>query len=125
LAVVGAHLSGLPLNRQLTDAGATLIEATTTSPNYRLHALPGTVPPKPGLVRDEIRGHAVAVEVWGLPQTAVGAFLAGIPSPLGLGSVELASGRFVHGFLCEAHAVTHAPDISHFGGWRNYLASLS
>jgi allophanate hydrolase len=124
LAVVGAHLSGLPLNHQLTDAGATLVEATTTSPNYRLHALPGTVPPKPGLVRNEAGGHAIAVEVWALPQSAVGAFLAGIPAPLGLGSLELADGRRVHGFLCEAHALANAPDVSRFGGWRAYLASL-
>ena len=125
IAVVGAHLSGLPLNGQLLERGATLLEATTTAPRYRLHALPGTVPPKPGLVRDETQGHAIAVEVWAMPQHAVGSFLALIPAPLGLGSVELADGRVVHGFLCEAHALAQAPDVSRFGGWRAYLASLS
>ena len=124
IVVVGAHLSGLPLNYQLTEAGATLIAATTTAPRYRLHALPGTVPPKPGLVRNEADGVAIAVEVWSMPQAAVGAFLAGIPAPLGLGSIELADGSRVHGFLCEAHAVAQAPDVSRFGGWRAYLASL-
>lgn len=124
LAVVGAHLSGLALNGQLLERGATLLEATTTAPRYRLHALPGTVPPKPGLVRDEANGHAIALEVWAMPQRAVGSFLALIPAPLGLGSIELADGRRVHGFLCEAHAVASAPDVSAFGGWRAYLASL-
>jgi allophanate hydrolase len=124
IAVVGAHLSGLPLNGQMLERGATLLEATTTAPRYRLHALPGTTPPKPGLVRDEAGGHAIAVEVWSMPQDAVGSFLALIPSPLGLGSIELADGRVVHGFLCEAHALANAPDVSRFGGWRAYLASL-
>ncbi len=125
IAVVGAHLSGLPLNGQLLERGAVLLEATTTAPRYRLHALPGTVPPKPGLVRDEAAGHAIALEVWAMPQAAVGSFLALVPAPLGLGSIELADGRRVHGFLCEAHAVAAAPDVSRFGGWRAYLASLS
>lgn len=123
IAVVGAHLSGLPLNGQLIERGAVLLEATTTAPRYRLHALPGTVPPKPGLVRDAQAGHAIALEVWAMPQRAVGSFLALIPAPLGLGSIELADGRFVHGFLCEACAVADAPDVSRFGGWRAYLAS--
>jgi len=124
VAVVGAHLSGLPLNGQLRERGATLIEATTTAARYRLHALPGTVPAKPGLVRDAEKGTAIALEVWAMPQRAVGSFLALIPAPLGLGSIELADGRWVHGFLCESHAVANAPDVSAFGGWRAYLASL-
>jgi allophanate hydrolase len=127
VAVVGAHLSGLPLNGQLLERGATLVEATTTAPHYRLHALPGTVPPKPGLVRvapGEPGGHAIALEVWAMPTRAVGSFLALIPAPLGLGSIELADGRHVHGFLCESHALAQAPDVSHHGGWRAYLASL-
>lgn len=124
IAVVGAHLSGLPLNGQLLERGATLIESTTTAPRYRLHALPGTTPPKPGLVRVEHGGHAIALEVWAMPQRAVGSFLALIPAPLGLGSIELADGRHVHGFLCESHALAQAPDVSHHGGWRAYLASL-
>jgi allophanate hydrolase len=127
LAVVGAHLSGLPLNGQLRDRGARLLEATVTAPAYRLYALPGTTPPKPGLQRvpDGEAGHAIALEVWSLPMAAVGSLLALIPSPLGLGSVELADGRRVHGFLCESHALAGAQDISAFGGWRAYLASLN
>ena len=124
IAVVGAHLSGLPLNWQLTQRGARLLGATTTAPHYKLHALPNTVPPKPGLVRSDAGGHAIAVEVWVMPEREVGSFLALIPSPLGLGSIELADGTQVHGFLCEAHAAARGPDVSHFGGWRAYLASL-
>jgi allophanate hydrolase len=121
IAVVGAHLSGLPLNGQLTERGATLREATHTAPHYRLYALPGTTPPKPGVLRAAQGGAALAVEVWDVPLRHVGSFLALIPPPLGLGSVELADGRFVHGFLCESHAVERALDITSFGGWRAYV----
>jgi allophanate hydrolase len=123
LAVVGAHLSGLPLNGELTSRGATLVEATTTAPEYRLFALPGTQPPKPGLVRSDGGGAPIAVEVWAMPLAEVGSFLASIPSPLGLGTIALADGRHVHGFLCEAHALAAAVDITALGGWRAYLAS--
>jgi allophanate hydrolase len=125
LAVVGAHLSGLPLNGQLTERGARLLAATTTAPHYRLHALPGTVPPKPGLQRVAEGGTAIAVEVWALPMAQAGSFLSLVPAPLGLGTIELADGTPVHGFLCEAHALAGAPDVSSFGGWRAYLASLA
>jgi allophanate hydrolase len=124
LAVVGAHLSGLPLNGQLTERGATLVEATTTAPCYRLYALPGTVPAKPGLEKTAIGGGAIAVEVWAMPIPAVGGFLALIPPPLGLGSIELADGRHVHGFLCESHALMGAREITEMGGWRAYLQSI-
>jgi allophanate hydrolase len=127
IAVVGAHLSGLPLNSQLTERGATLLQATTTAAAYRLCALPGTTPPKPGLQRvpPGETGAAIAVEIWVMPQSAVGSFLALIPPPLGLGSIELADGRHVHGFLCEAHAMAEAIDISAHGGWRAFLHSLA
>ena len=123
LAVVGAHLSGLLLNVQLTERGATLREATHTAPHYRLFALPNTRPPKPGLLRvnDGERGAAIAVEVWDVPIDAVGSFLALIPPPLGLGSVELTDGSWVHGFLCEPHALASARDVTAFGGWRAFL----
>ena len=100
---------------------------TATAPRYRLHALPGTTPPKPGLgrVAPGESGSAIAVEVWQMPLAAVGSFLALIPQPLGLGSIELADGRWVHGFVCEGHALAQAPDISRHGGWRAYLASLA
>jgi allophanate hydrolase len=125
VAVVGAHLSGLPLNGQLTERGAVLLEATMTAPHYRFYALPGTTPPKPGLLRVADGGAAIAVEVWAVPIDQVGSFLALIPPPLCLGSVQLVDGRHVHGFLCEAHALAGARDISHFGGWRAYLKSMS
>ncbi|MEP6875650.1 MAG: allophanate hydrolase [Burkholderiales bacterium] len=121
IAVVGAHLAGLPLNGQLSERGATLREATTTAPHYRLFALPNTTPPKPGLLRVSDGGAAIAVEVWDVPIAAVGSFLALIPPPLGLGSLELSDGRHVHGFVCEAHALAGARDISAFGGWRAFL----
>jgi allophanate hydrolase len=124
IAGVGAHLSGLPLNSQLTERGAQLRVATTTAPQYRLFALPGTVPPKPGLLRVASGGSAIAVEVWDVPLSAVGSFLALIPQPLGLGSLSLVDGSSVHGFICEAHALDGAKDITSFGGWRAYLASL-
>ena len=122
IAVVGAHLSGLPLNGQLVERGARLVEATYTAPHYRLFALPGTVPAKPGLLRVADAGAAIAVEVWSMPLRHVGSFLALIPAPLGLGSVELADGRRVHGFLCEPHALTGATDVTTHGGWRAWLA---
>jgi len=124
IAVVGAHLSGLPLNGQLLQRGARLRERTTTAPHYRLFALPDTQPPKPGLQRCGNGGSAIELEVWELPLAEAGSFLALVPSPLCLGSLELADGSVVHGFLCEAHALATAKDISHFGGWRAYLASL-
>ncbi|WPB57726.1 allophanate hydrolase [Xylophilus sp. GOD-11R] len=126
LAVVGAHLSGLPLNGQLTERGARLAEATQTAPRYRLYALPNTVPPKPGLGRvaeGDTHGVAIAVEVWQVPLAQVGSFLALVPAPLGLGSVELADGRWVHGFICEGHALGGAADVSEHGGWRAFIAS--
>jgi allophanate hydrolase len=122
VAVVGAHLSGLPLNGQLTERGAVLEKTTTTAARYRLFELPGTTPPKPGLLRVAEGGVQIAVEVWSLPLHQLGSFLALIPQPLGLGAVELEDGSHVHGFLCESVALQAARDVSPFGGWRNYLA---
>lgn len=125
VAVVGAHLSGMPLNGQLTERGARLLRAAETAPDYRLYALPGTTPPKPGLVRVAPgAGTAIAVEVWEMPLQAYGSFVALVPPPLGIGSLELADGGRVQGFLCEAQASAGASDISHFRGWRAYIASL-
>lgn len=125
IAVVGAHLSGMPLNAQLTERGARLVQATTTSARYRLYALPGTIPPKPGLRRSTGDGAAIALEVWAMPQAQIGSFLALIPPPLGLGSVELADGSWVTGFICEGYALTSALDVTAHGGWRAYIASLA
>ncbi len=123
LAVVGAHLTGMPLNHQLTDAGGRLIAETTTEARYRLYALDGTVPPKPGLIRDP-DGAAIKVEIWALPDAGFGRFVTAIPAPLGIGKLILADGSTVSGFLCEPHAITNAKDITDFGGWRAYCASL-
>jgi allophanate hydrolase len=124
VAVVGAHLSGLPLNWQLTDRGAVLRETTRTAPHYRLYALPDTTPPKPGMLRVASEGASVELEVWDLPLAEVGSFLALVPAPLGIGQVELEDGRWVHGFVCEAHALQSARDVTRHGGWRAYLQSL-
>ena len=122
VAVVGAHLSGMPLNGQLLARGARLVEATTTAPRYRLFALPGTTPPKPGLQRTPQDGAAIALEVWDMPEQHIGSFLALIPPPLGLGKVELADGSWVTGFICEGHALQGAQDVTRYGGWRAYVA---
>ncbi len=122
LVVVGAHLSGQPLNHQLTERGGTFVRRACTASHYRLYALPETVPPKPGLVRiTQGGGAAIEVEVWALPMETVGSFIAGIAAPLAIGSSELEDGVRAHGFLCESSAVDRARDISSFGGWRAYL----
>jgi allophanate hydrolase len=124
IAVVGAHLEGQPLHGQLVERRARCVARTRTAPSYRLHALPNTTPPKPGLARvADHEGRAIEVEVYEMPAQHVGSFLALIPPPLGLGSIELEDGRWVKGFICEPHALRGARDISAFGGWRAYLAS--
>lgn len=123
LAVVGAHLTGMPLNWQLTERHARFVESTTTADCYRLYALPNTTPPKPGLVRAE-SGEPIAVELWDLPLQLFGSFVALIPAPLGIGTLTLGDGREVKGFICEGAAVQGATDITHLGGWRAYIASL-
>ena len=117
LVVCGAHMSGLPLNHQLTSRGGRLVAATQTAPVYRLVALPDG---RPGMER-VASGVAIEVEVWSIPAAALGHFVAAIPPPLGIGTVQLADGRGVKGFLCESIAAAGAPDISAHGGWRAYL----
>lgn len=123
LAVVGAHLSGMPLNVQLTERDAVRVEQTVTAPCYRLYALADTEPPKPGLAR-AAQGAAIRLELWDIPLARFGEFVAEIPAPLGIGTLLLADGRRVKGFICEAWALEGARDITEFGGWRDYLASL-
>lgn len=125
LAVVGAHMSGLPLNGELTSRGGIFLREAVTLPCYRLYALPGGPPARPGLLRmagDEA-GAAIALEVWALPLDAFGAFMAGIPQPLSIGTLLLADGTTPKGFLVEASGIAGATDVSGFGGWRRYLAS--
>ncbi|WP_137974116.1 allophanate hydrolase [Pseudomonas sp. F(2018)] len=124
VAVVGAHLTGMPLNFQLLTRDAVLVEQTTSAASYRLYALPGTVPPKPGLARVSEDGAEIIVELWDVPQARFGEFVAEIPPPLGIGNLQLADGRWVKGFICEPYALDGARDITGFGGWRAFIASL-
>lgn len=120
LAVVGAHLTGMRLNSQLTERQARLVETTHTSGDYRLFALPGTTPPKPGLVKAQ-DGKPIIVELWDMPMDQFGSFVALIPAPLGIGTLTLVDGRQAKGFICESLATTDAEDITEFGGWRAYI----
>ncbi|NTF34334.1 allophanate hydrolase [Rhizobium skierniewicense] len=123
LVVVGAHLSGMPLNHQLKDLNAVFSRQAKTQDCYRLYALSGTTPPKPGMVRvDESDGGEIEVEVWKLTPSAFGTFVATIPAPLGVGTVSLADGTSAKGFLVEPIALKGALDITHYGGWRAYSA---
>ncbi|MDE0452771.1 MAG: allophanate hydrolase [Gammaproteobacteria bacterium] len=123
IAVCGAHLSGQPLNGELARLGGYLVRSGRTKDQYRLYALPDGK--RPALIRDASGGAAIEVEVWSLPTSAVGAFLAGVAPPLGLGRIELADGAWVAGFIAEPRAVTGAAEITRFGGWRAYRASDS
>lgn len=122
VAVCGAHMQGLPLNSQLIALGGEFVQATTTSPNYQLFKLNGFTPARPGLLRVTQNGSAIALEVWQLPIENYGKFVAGVPTPLGFGTIELADGNLVNGFMCEHYATVDAEDISALGGWREYLA---
>jgi allophanate hydrolase len=122
LVVCGAHLDGLPLNWQLRERGASLIERTTTASCYRFYALSGGPPYRPGLVRSG-DGAAIEVEVWSVPASEFGSFVAGIPSPLAIGKIELADGRLESGFLCETHGLQGAEEITGHGSWKAYLAA--
>lgn len=126
LAVVGAHLTGQPLNGQLTARSGRLVRTCRTHPDYRLYALKGTVPPKPGLVWSPgFEGPGVEVEVWALPADTVGSFVEGIPQPLGIGTLRLEDGQQVKGFLVEPAGLDGATEITQFGGWRAYLRSVA
>jgi allophanate hydrolase len=121
IAVVGAHLSGMALNGELKALGGRLLEAATTAPDYRLYALP-TTPPKPGMLRVERgTGSSIELELWALSAAAFGKFVAAIPPPLSIGTVRLADGRGVKGFIVEPADVDGARDISAFGGWRAFV----
>ncbi|WP_159873062.1 MULTISPECIES: allophanate hydrolase [unclassified Raoultella] len=120
LVVCGAHLDGLALNGQLRERGGRLLAATESAACYRLYALADGR--RPGMVRDENGGAAIAVEVWELPSAELGSLLAAIPAPLGLGKVELADGRWLSGFICEGYGLQGATDITAYGGWRAWLA---
>ncbi|MGI4856693.1 MAG: allophanate hydrolase [Janthinobacterium lividum] len=131
VAVVGAHLRGMPLNHELTSRGARFVEETTTDAHYRLFALANTTPPKPGLLRvmpaapmqaAPMPAAPIIVELWDVPGAAFGSFVAGVPAPLGIGTLTLADGRQVKGFICEPGVLPAATDVTAFGGWRAYIA---
>ena len=121
VAVCGAHMSGLPLNSQLTSLGGEFVKKAKTAKKYKLFKLNGFVPARPGLLRVSKGGTAIALEIWRLPLVNYGAFLAVVPSPLGFGTLVLEDETSVQGFLCEAYATEDAVDISAMGGWREFL----
>ncbi|MEO3416100.1 allophanate hydrolase [Roseovarius sp. CAU 1744] len=124
LLVCGAHMSGLPLNHQLTDLGARLLRETRTSAQYTLFSLPEASPPRPALVRAK-RGRMIEVEIWAMPSSALGRFISNVPEPLGIGTVTLEDGSTVKGFICESIGLKGAIDITHTGGWRSFLSSCT
>ena len=125
IAVIGLHLQGEPLHYQLTDRNATFVEASKTSPHYQLFAVDGE-PSKPAMIRSsDNNGQAIELEIYAMPQDSWGSFIAGIKRPLGIGLIELADGRWVHGFLADAAGLTEATDITAFGGWRPYTHSVA
>ena len=125
IAVVGAHLSGLALNHELTSRGGVLLRAVRTEASYRFYALAGGPPRRPGLLRIAAgTGHAIAAEVWALPPAGFASFVAAIPAPLCIGTLRLEDGTTPKGFLVEPEGLAGAEEISRFGGWRAFLASL-
>jgi allophanate hydrolase len=122
LAVVGAHLSSMPLNGELRALDARFVEEAETAPDYRLYALAGTTPPKPGMLRVASgQGAPIALEIWALSVENFGRFVSGVPMPLSIGTIRLSDGRQVQGFVVEPEAIKGARDISDFGGWRGFV----
>lgn len=124
LAVVGAHLKDMPLHWQLTSRDAKFVGAFETAPNYRLYAIADSVPPKPALVHSD-EGAAIALEIYEMGVAEFGSFVVEVPPPLAIGTVTLADGTSVKGFVAEPRALTGAKDITSLGGWRAYIAQLS
>lgn len=124
VALVGAHMAGLPLNKDVQGLGGRFVRAGHTAPNYKFYALAGGPPKRPGLIKVKEDGAQIALEVWAMPKENFGAFMQTIPAPLGIGSVELEDGNQVNGFICEAIGAEGAEEITQHGGWRNYLKSL-
>jgi len=120
IIVCGAHLEGLALNWQLTERGAQLGEKTQSAKSYRLYVIEGAIE-RPGMIRDETADSAIDIEIWQIPKSEFGSFVAAIPGPLGIGKVETADGRWLPGFICEGYAVEGSREITHLGGWRAYI----
>jgi allophanate hydrolase len=117
VAVCGLHMRGYPLEKQMLASGAFFVTEAVTAAKYQLVKLT-TVPPKPGMIKQNTGGAAVHLEIWEMPLTAFGAFVTLIPAPLGIGKVELQDGMEVPGFICEGYAAEGAEDISALGSWR-------
>jgi allophanate hydrolase len=125
IAVVGAHLSGMPLNGELTERGGVQLRRVATAPLYRLHALAGGPPERPGLIRVGAGGAAIETEVWALSADAFGRFVAGVPAPLCIGTLHLADQSRAKGFLVEPAGLEDAQDITRHGGWRAFMAAAA
>jgi allophanate hydrolase len=126
IVVVGAHLSGMPLNRELTELGASFRRTATTTADYRFYALAGGPPKRPGLIRvEDGAGAPITCEVWALPPAGFGTFVNTIPSPLGIGTLRLSDGTSPKGFLAEPQGLVGAEEITAHGGWRAYVAHLA
>jgi allophanate hydrolase len=126
LGVVGAHLSGQPLNSQLTDRGARFVRADKTAGDYRFYALTNTKPAKPGLIRElGFDGPGIEIEIWSIHESQFGSFVAAVPAPLSIGTCILSDGSAVKGFLCEPYAIAGMPEITSHAGWRAYLSANS
>ena len=123
VAVCGAHLNGMPLNWQLRERGALLKRKTLSASSYRLYALAGGPPYRPAMVQDNNNGSAIELEVWSVPAENFGSFVSGIPSPLGIGKVQLVDGSLVTGFICEHNGIAEAQEITAYGGWRSFVNS--
>lgn len=123
LAVVGAHLTGMPLNFQVTTRSGTFVRKTKTAPKYKLFALKNTTPPKPGLQYVQQLGKSIEVEIWDIPMARFGEIVAEVPAPLGIGNVQLEDGYWVKGFICEGYALEDADDVTLFGSWRDFIQS--
>lgn len=117
IAVCGLHMRGFALEHQLTDLDATYLKTVKSAACYRMYEL-DTTPAKPGMIMDKTNGKALEMELWSIPVSKVGAFLAQIPAPLGLGKIRLEDGTSTTGFICEPYAVAGAKDITDCGGWR-------
>ena len=125
IAVVGAHMSGMPLNKELLDYRGRFERSARTAPEYRLYALAGGPPQRPGMLRRANGGASIELEIWSLPVRQFAEFISRIPTPLGIGAVTLEDGSTVQGFLCEDYASKDAKDITHFGGWRAYVKTVN
>ncbi|CTQ47427.1 Allophanate hydrolase [Roseibium aggregatum] len=126
IAVVGAQLSNMPLNHELTERGGVFRQSAKTASEYRLYTLDGTTPAKPGMQRDpEFAGPGIELEIWSLPLEGFADFVERIPQPLGIGKIEMADGSRVSGFLCESAGLAGASEITEYGGWRGFMARLN